>query len=190
MAADAVFIPSPTSGPTNYGGVSIEVQGWNYSIDVPVNFSTGPVSPADPDLSPNGAAGTDYDPFSPKTDSYLDVNDPHTGAILEEEQLSARLSDIAYTNGSLYGVLADPTAPGSQTPLQIVSIAANGKTQSVVNQSEPYSTSQWRLSGIVGGDTLLAVQNSFTAPAVSKVIDPAAKGVSLRRRGNRSFITR
>ncbi|MGD0387872.1 MAG: hypothetical protein ABSC42_02860 [Tepidisphaeraceae bacterium] len=173
QAIDAVYEPSGDSYFYFVGG-NLEVQGFNGRIDLPLTLQAGsqgsfPFTIGDV----AGAAANDTTLFtlindeqSATDNSLVVMSDAQTGAYLGQVQLNARVADIAYTNGQLYGVLPN------QNALQIDSIASNGTTQSVVNLSEPSFTGTWRLSGVVSGNNLLASHGTTTPNAIGYLVSP------------------
>jgi hypothetical protein len=178
-AANAVYIPG-----YNAGGIlddqEIEVQGSSGRIDVPVPFSTSiSPSPLPAGYSVSGATGNDTSVYTllnsiiPSDGSVILINDPHTGAYLGSIPLSVQVSDIAYTNGQLYGIL------NSSSSLQIDSVSQSGLVQSIFSQSEASSTAIWRLSGAVNGDSLLASRGQVSPSNVpGYVINPTSLAFS------------
>jgi hypothetical protein len=175
--AVAVYIPGFAAG-SSYSGGTIQVQGSTGRINVPVTFGSAAVDFSKAysvaGATSSGTVGyTLLAGASPSTNSTLILSDVETGAYLTTRQLDASLSDIAYTNGQIYGIGATSTA------LQVVSIGTDGKTHSVINQSMPSSTAPWRLSGVSSGSGLLAARGSFSATNLpGYVIDPVAASVS------------
>jgi hypothetical protein len=174
-AANAVFIPGAAGGSTLSGG-SLEVQGASGRIDIPITFAMANLGQS---LNVSGATATDSTVYTllnstiPSINSVLQLSDPHTGNSLGTIQLDAQLSDIAYSNGQLYGV------GSSSTSLQIDTIAANGATHNVLSQAMSSSTATWRLSGVANGSGLLAARGSFSSSNVPGfVIDPSSFSVS------------
>jgi hypothetical protein len=151
----------------------------NGRIDLPVDIQTVNISPSQMGLytvagaTSNGS--TLYTLLSsgfPSKKSILVANDAHSGAYLGQIQLSVRLSDIAYTNGQLYGTI------NGSNQLQIDTIAANGATQSIFSQAA-VSSGNWRLSGVSSGNTLLAADNSSTlSGGTGFVINPSTLQIS------------
>lgn len=165
-AVDVVYIK---------GGVSsgiLQAQGFNGRIDLPTRIysSMGP-----PPIQILGATGNNSTLYTLEVSSgnAVALSDPHTGAYLSQISVSSRLDDIAYTNGQLYGVLHDTSA------LQIVSIAADGSTQLILNQPET-AAGLWRLSGVANGNALLATHfTGIPAPTLGGfVINPTTASVS------------
>jgi len=176
-AVNAVYNPGFVSG-SNFTGGNVEVQGSSGQLDLPVTFQTAPV---DFFLSFSVAGATANDttaytlltPLQPSSNSSLLMEDPHTGAYLGTVALNARFSDIAYTNGQLYGI------GSSSTSLQVSTIAANGATQVVLNQTMPGSGGTWRLSGAADGSALLAARAFFSSSNVPGfVVNPTSLAVS------------
>ncbi len=176
-AIDADFVPGLLSG-AGYSQEKIEVQGSSGRIDLPVTFPTANLSSSLLGDSVVGATGNDATLYtllnSPvsSANSVLLQTDSHSGAFLGSTQLNARLSDIAYTNGQLYGISS------SSTSLQIDTIAANGTTQSIFSQAEPSSNFVWRLSGATNGDVLLAARGASSSNVSGVVINPTSLATS------------
>ncbi|HEX3356547.1 MAG TPA: hypothetical protein VHS31_06150 [Tepidisphaeraceae bacterium] len=177
FAANATFVPGSVSGSSVLAGL-IEVQGSSGRITVPLTFQTGTVNSSQ-SLNVVGATSTDSTTYTlltsstPSVNSVLLLNDPHTGVSLGTIQLDARLGDIAYTNGQLYGIGSNSTA------LQIATISADGTTHNVFNQPVSSSTAIWRLSGVGNGSGLLAGRGSFSSGTLQgSLIDPTSFSVS------------
>jgi hypothetical protein len=158
-AINAVFIAGPIPfGPFTDG--KIEVQGFNGRFDFPTQIQGPPETSATATDTAVGATATDNVLYtllsSPvQSASVITESDTHTGAYLGTIQLPSTFTDIAYTNGQLYGVQS-VTASNHTQSLQIASIAANGSVQPLLTQSTSSSSStNWRLSGAVNGDSLL-----------------------------------
>ena len=127
-AIDAVFIPS-ASPFGSFTNDKIEVQGFNGRFDMPITVQ-GPVqTSAYFGYSVNGATATDsvlytlLNSRTPSARSIISESDAHTGAYLGTIQLSSQFSDIAYTNGQLYGAQI-VAGPSNTTSPQIASISA------------------------------------------------------------------
>jgi hypothetical protein len=176
-AADGVYIPGYTAASPLTGG-SVQVQGSSGRLTVPLTFQGAPVvfsqAPQVAGATSSGNIGyTLITPFTSIYNSSLVLNDLSTGAYLGTVQLDHRFSDIAYTNGQLYGVGT------SSTSLQLSTIGANGTSQVVVNQTTPSSSNTWRLSGVVGGSGLLAARGTFDSTNTPGfVINPQSLAVS------------
>ena len=170
-AINAVFIPD-TEPLGTITRSKIEVQGFNGRLDFPGIYQGIPFTLANEEETVVGATANDsivYTLLSPaalSTSSIIIENDAHTGALLGTIQLPGIFTDIAYTNGQLYGAQSVPASNHTQT-LQISSIASNGATQPVLTQStSSFSSINWRLSGVVNGDSLLMAP-SFPASTIT-----------------------
>jgi hypothetical protein len=173
LGVDAVFVNQNDTVQTVGGGV-IEAQGSTGRIDLPVSLQALNIFYSNFRLA--GATANDgtlyyllsNSPYQPG--SFIALFDAHSGASLGILQVKASLSDIAYTNGQLYGSVDNTNT------LQVDSIAANGSTQPIFTQAETTNRNPWRLSGAVGGNSLLASQTTATATptsAVGYVINPS-----------------
>ncbi|HEY1683243.1 MAG TPA: hypothetical protein VGG19_00650 [Tepidisphaeraceae bacterium] len=171
-AVDVVYVPQlPGTSATG----KLEAQGFNGRIDLPVNVGTG-IGPDNPysNYTLAGATGNSSTLYTLVNDSSNDpsillMSDTQTGAFEQAIQLGARFSDVAYTNGQLYGIVQ------SSNSMQIDSIAANGSVANVVTQA--VTSGSWRLSGMVSGDSLLAASPGGSAN-IGYVIAPATAQVS------------
>lgn len=176
-AANAVYIPGYAIV-NSYSGGSLELQGSTGRIDVPLSFQGAAIDQSKI-LTVGGATANDSVVYtlltsaSPSTGSMLLLSDPHTGSILSTVSLDTQLSDIAYTNGQLYGISNKSNA------LQIDTVDPSGTTHSVLNQAVASSNATWRLSGVAGGSGLLAARGSFSSTDVPGfVINPSSLAVS------------
>jgi hypothetical protein len=95
-----------------------------------------------------------------------------TDAALPSITVPIQLSDIAYTNGGLYGVVSRSDA------LQIVSISSSGAITTLLTQPLATLGNHWRLSGAAAGSQLLVIGQSTTPNAVATLINPATSAVS------------
>jgi hypothetical protein len=157
------------------GNGQISTQGFGGAIFVPV---AQPQNPA----GVGGIAGvtasssdlyTLYNGVVVGSNSTLATIDTESGTNLQNIALGADLSDIAYTNGQLYGL--EPTS----NSIEIVSISNSGVLQTVATQSATTTNVNWRLSGAVDGDSLFAMGVPvFGSPNAAFTINPATASVS------------
>jgi hypothetical protein len=114
-----------------------------------------------------------YSGVGPGSNSTLSIGDAQAGTPLAVVPLSVQLSDIAYTNGQLYGIEANA---GS---IQIVSISDSGVIQPVATRSTTTTNMDWRLSGAVSGDSLFAMAiPAIGSSAPAYTINPQTAAVS------------
>jgi hypothetical protein len=176
-AVDAVYVPSYSY--YSFQGGQLEVQGFSGRFDLPLTIQ--PSKSLFPFIfgAVAGSAANSSNLFTLINDrqnssdnSVLVTSDAQTGALIGQIQLGARFSDIAYTNGQLYGVLS------TSSSLAIDSISNSGSLQPVLNASEPAFNGSWLLSGVVAGNQLIATENPAT-PSISTnvagfVVKPSA----------------
>jgi hypothetical protein len=154
----------------------LEAQGASGRIDLPVTLQTMTINSLFSDSAAGASAnnGTLFtllnDPI-PSDNSIL-ITNPLSGAPTAQI-LNGRLDDIAYSNGQLYGVVH------SNNQLQIDSIATNGAMQTTLSQSTSNDSNNWRLSGVVNGNALLAVRADSSSSTQGNVINLSTLGVSL-----------
>jgi hypothetical protein len=97
----------------------------------------------------------------------INENDTHSGAYLGSIQLAASVNGIAYSDGQLFGIRSI-AGPQNTQSFNILSIAANGSTQSLITQSTSVTNAPtWHINGAVNGDSLLVTPlvNSTQTPA-------------------------
>jgi hypothetical protein len=168
-AATAVYQPQ-----NGWGDIS--VQGFNGPMALPVVQAV----PNNGDGNPVGGTASNtalYALFNPSTsgaNSTISINDAQSGAYEGSIALNGSVSDIAYTNGQLYGLQVNSAS------IQIVSVSNTGTITPLVAQTATTPSGvTWRLSGAVNGDSLLATAlPTFTGPTSGYVIDPASSQVS------------
>jgi len=168
-AAVAVYQPQNGLG-------DISVQGFNGPMALPVVQEV----PIYGDGIPVGGSASNtalYGLFNPSTsnaNSTISINDAQSGAYEGSIALNGAVSDIAYTNGQLYGLQVNSAS------IQIVSVSNTGTITPLVTQTATTPGGvTWRLSGAVNGDSLLATAlPTFTAPTSAYIIDPASSQVS------------
>jgi hypothetical protein len=178
VAGGLALVPSARGVTAEYNGQGLEAQGFRGPISLP--FAQQIPSPFNGLVAGASASNSRLysisNGSSPTSTSTLAIEDAQTGFFLSGVTLSTRLSDIAFTNGQLYGIEANT---GS---IQIVSVSDTGVIQPVATQAATTTNVVWRLSGAVNGDSLFAMAvpgfGSFGSPGPAYTIDPVSSSVT------------